>query len=38
MARRVIVVPTASVPEPLLQSVVREHAGEGAEIHVVAPA
>ena len=38
MARRVIVVPTASVPEPLLQSVVRQHAGEGAEIHVVAPA
>ena len=38
MARRVIVVPTASVPEPLLQRVVREHAGEGAEIHVVAPA
>jgi hypothetical protein len=38
MARRVIVVPTASVPDSLLQTVVWAHAGQDAEIHVVAPA
>ena len=38
MARRVIVVPTASIPDELLQSVVWAHAGTDAEIHVVAPA
>ena len=38
MARRVIVVPTASIPDELLQTVVRAHAGTDAEIHVVAPA
>jgi hypothetical protein len=38
MARRVIVVPTASVSKELLQKVVWAHAGPDAEIHVVAPA
>ena len=38
MSRRVIVVPTASIPDELLQSVVWAHAGTDAEIHVVAPA
>ena len=38
MARRVIVVPTASISESLLQTVVWAHAGQDAEIHVVAPA
>jgi hypothetical protein len=38
MARRVIVVPTAAVSDALLQSVVWAHAGQDAEIHVVAPA
>jgi hypothetical protein len=34
----VIVVPTASVSDALLQTVVWAHAGQDAEIHVVAPA
>jgi len=34
----VIVVPTASVSDKLLQTVVWAHAGTDAEIHVVAPA
>ena len=38
MPRRVIVVPTASVSDELLQTVVWSHAGTDAEIHVVAPA
>ena len=38
MPRRVIVVPTASVSDTLLQTVVWAHAGQDAEIHVVAPA
>src|SRR5580698_4798 len=38
MARRVIVVPTASISNELLQTVVWAHAGQDAEIHVVAPA
>ena len=38
MPRRVIVVPTASVPDELLQTVVWAHAGTDAEIHVVVPA
>ena len=38
MARRVIVVPTAPVSDALLQTVVWAHAGQDAEIHVVAPA
>jgi hypothetical protein len=38
VARRVIVVPTASVSDALLQTVVWAHAGQDAEIHVVAPA
>ncbi|MBA3717672.1 MAG: hypothetical protein H0W87_05550 [Actinobacteria bacterium] len=38
MARRILVVTTASVPEAEVESVVRAHAGEDAEVHVVAPA
>jgi hypothetical protein len=38
VARRVIVVATASVSDTLLQTVVWAHAGQDAEIHVVAPA
>jgi hypothetical protein len=38
VGRRVIVVPTASVSDVLLQTVVWAHAGQDAEIHVVAPA
>jgi len=38
VARRVIVVPTASISDSLLQTVVWAHAGQDAEIHVVAPA
>jgi hypothetical protein len=38
MPRRVLVVPTASIPDSLLQRTVRAHAGEDAEIYVVAPA
>jgi quercetin dioxygenase-like cupin family protein len=36
--RRVIVVPTASVSDTLLQTVVWAHAGQDAQIHVIAPA
>jgi len=38
MPRSVIVVPTASISDDLLQTVVWAHAGQDAEIHVVAPA
>jgi hypothetical protein len=38
MPRRVIVVPTASISDEVLQTVVWAHAGQDAEIHVVAPA
>jgi hypothetical protein len=38
MARRVIVVPTASISDSVLQATVVAHAGKDAEIHVVAPA
>ena len=38
MPRRVIVVPTASISDAVLQTVVWAHAGQDAEIHVVAPA
>jgi len=38
MARSVIVIPTASVSDEILQTVVWAHAGQDAEIHVVAPA
>jgi hypothetical protein len=34
----VIVVPTAAIPVEVLQTVVWAHAGQDAEIHVVAPA
>ncbi len=38
MARRVLVVTTAAAPKAEVESVVRAHAGEAAEVHVVAPA
>ncbi len=38
MARRILVVTTAAVPEAEVESVVRAHAGEDAEVYVVAPA
>ena len=38
MARRVLVVTTATAPEAEVESVVREHAGGDAEVYVVAPA
>ena len=38
MSRRLLVVTTASIPGVALRAAVREHAGEGAEILVVAPA
>lgn len=38
MARRILVVTTASAPAANVESVVRAHAGEDAEVHVIAPA
>lgn len=38
MSRRLLVVPTASIPAAALRAAVRAHAGEDAEILVVAPA
>jgi hypothetical protein len=38
MARRILVVTTATAPKADVESIVRAHAGEEAEIHVVAPA
>ena len=38
MARRVLVVTTAAAPEAEVESVVRAHAGEDAEVRVIAPA
>ena len=37
-ARRILVVTTATAPKAEVESIVRAHAGEDAEIHVVAPA
>ncbi len=38
MARRILVVTTAPTPEAEVKAVVRAHAGEDAEVHVIAPA
>jgi hypothetical protein len=38
MARRVLVVTTAAAPQEEVESLVRAHAGEDAEVHVIAPA
>jgi hypothetical protein len=38
MPRRILVVTTAAAPQAEVESVVRAHAGEDAEVHVVAPA
>jgi len=38
MPRRILVVTTAAAPSAEVESVVREHAGEDAEVYVVAPA
>jgi hypothetical protein len=38
MPRRVIVVPTAQIPDALVRDAVAAHAGRDAVIHVVAPA
>jgi hypothetical protein len=38
VARRVLVVTTATAPKAEVESIVRAHAGDDAEIHVVAPA
>ena len=38
MARRILVVTTATVPQAGVEAVVRAHAGDDAELHVVAPA
>jgi hypothetical protein len=38
MPRRVLVVTTSLVPQADVESIVREHAGSDAEVHVVAPA
>lgn len=38
MGRRILVVTTAESPKARVESVVREHAGEDAEVYVVAPA
>ncbi len=38
MARRILVVTTATTPETEVEDAVREHAGPDAEIEVVAPA
>jgi len=38
MARRILVVTTATAPKAEVELIVRAHAGEDAEIHVIAPA
>src|SRR5437764_4527852 len=38
MARRILVVTTAASPQAEVERVVREHGGEDAELHVIAPA
>jgi hypothetical protein len=38
MSRKILVVTTADAPDATVESVVRAHAGEDAEVHVVAPA
>ncbi|MGZ4792971.1 MAG: hypothetical protein ACXWBO_13990 [Ilumatobacteraceae bacterium] len=38
MARRILVVTTATAPKADIESIVRAHAGKDAEIHVIAPA
>jgi hypothetical protein len=38
MARRILVVTTAVAPEADVESIVRAHAGEDAEVRVIAPA
>ena len=38
MARRILVVTTATAPKAEIESIVRAHAGEDAEVHVIAPA
>ncbi len=38
MARRILVVTTAASPAAEVESLVRAHAGEDAEVHVIAPA
>jgi hypothetical protein len=38
MARRILVVTTAAAPEAEVGALVRAHAGEDAEVHVLAPA
>jgi hypothetical protein len=38
MARRILVVTTAESPQADVERVVREHGGEDAELHVIAPA
>lgn len=38
MARRILVVTTATAPRAEVESIVRAHAGDDAEVHVVAPA
>ena len=38
MARRVLVVTTATAPTALVEPVVRAHSGADAEVHVIAPA
>ncbi|MGZ4409318.1 MAG: hypothetical protein ACXVY6_11080 [Gaiellaceae bacterium] len=38
MARRILVVTTAAAPEVDVESIVRAHAGEDAEVRVIAPA
>jgi hypothetical protein len=38
MARRILVVTTAEAPQADVERVVREHGGEDAELHVIAPA
>ena len=38
MARRILVVTTATRPQAEVESIVRAHAGKDAEVHVIAPA
>jgi hypothetical protein len=38
MARRILVVTTATTPEAEVERIVRAHAGKDAEVHVIAPA
>jgi hypothetical protein len=38
MARRILVVTTATAPEAEVESIVRAHAGKDAKVHVIAPA